>query len=889
MLERELPGYFSKVEIAFTLEQAKPFDVKKVGSKWQLSVNKVHLESKGFSPDEINGSIFLEEECLKKRVDLTTTADVVGLLRWQELATEEPKAAAFKSIFERLGALNSLTTKNPEKARLARKYLGKIATHSAGSALTDQLFSSVLKTGLGYNEVPSEGLVANVISNLQKQEIIDCREVSTLGALSSGDLSPASRAAWFEERFLPRLRFLDYQDEQAKKKNESEYKDDSPPSPPEQSPLKGRGQEQTGMSEIPPTPAEANDAFSQHRGKEQRGAVGQPLFTVDPAYSGYWEEDSYDSIDENTGKLSKSDSQRAKTGIFVLSDHIVEASKRKIAGYSGTNLFALPIPPGFQLTQQSLKNLRDQGANVLSDVEGHIFIQSPTNTLIEPEIAINNGIQRPGIASFKQTVSEQKMPSAIASELERINTTVASDSNKIEAWVKYIQGNFVYPQDEQVEALYSAVDKASSRINQLGSGRQLDCHLARELFLAGLKRLELPNIEWRAVNGHYVSSATENNTSELHSGTGHSWVKIRQNISDGWTIIDPTPPGDPACQGDGLVDEVKQLFTEEMTKDNLAEIEKDVSALGQKKSFQTDNDYLLEFARESGLSTEEAQRILNTLEHLDRIQDRQGRSLLARLTEQFDRIIQEYTSVRQDDTGLVEMSRGRDLEDPVAAFIDLQAGNIDPTGFTRKRLIEEKEQYYGGWDLELVLDGSSSMGSSLGGGAKYLVQRDMSYLLHRGVHSFSQEAQKRKLRLITPLKVRSSQYIFRGNRVEEIKPLSEEFTPPQMAQLWKRSAQNIGGGTPAHLGLQAIYDKIPMDEAQLLENKKLLKVVALISDGGYDDPSRVRSLIKRLSDINVIVAEFRITDARSLEELPQNVAEKVIEAARVLMPERVRK
>jgi len=74
-----------------------------------------------------------------------------------------------------------------------------------------------------------------------------------------------------------------------------------------------------------------------------------------------------------------------------------------------------------------------------------------------------------------------------------------------------------------------------------------------------------------------------------------------------------------------------------------------------------------------------------------------------------------------------------------------------------------------------------------------------------------------------------------------------------------------------------------------LKNKKLLKVVALISDGGYDDHQRVENLIKQLEEMNVVVAEFRITDAQSLEQLPQNVAEKVIEAARILMPQKVQK
>ena len=181
------------------------------------------------------------------------------------------------------------------------------------------------------------------------------------------------------------------------------------------------------------------------------------------------------------------------------------------------------------------------------------------------------------------------------------------------------------------------------------------------------------------------------------------------------------------------------------------------------------------------------------------------------------------------------------------------------------------------------------MGEQLGGNPKYMVQRNMSYLLHRALHRFSQEAQRRKLRLVTPLKIRSSQYMFRGNKIEEMKKLSDEFTPAQMALLWEKSAENIGGYTPAHLGLEAVLDRIPPEEIELLKNKKLLKVVALISDGDYDDPQRVENSIKQLEEMNVIVAQFQITDAKSLEQLPQNVAEKIIEATKVLMPQRIKK
>ncbi len=130
--------------------------------------------------------------------------------------------------------------------------------------------------------------------------------------------------------------------------------------------------------------------------------------------------------------------------------------------------------------------------------------------------------------------------------------------------------------------------------------------------------------------------------------------------------------------------------------------------------------------------------------------------------------------------------------------------------------------------------------------------------------------------------------MFRGNSIEVIKPLTDEFTPTQMVSLWRESERNIGGSTPAHLGLQAVLDRVSDAERKLLLEKKLLKIVALISDGEYDDIGRVNRLVTRLRDMNVVVAEFPIQDALAVADLPQNVAGLVIESVKTLMPERVK-
>lgn len=879
MLEhREVSGCAPKVGVVFQSDQEKPFAVNKTANQWQLSVNKTFFANKGFMPDEIDGAIYLEEEHLKRQVTANSPSVISGLRHWQDVGTNDPKATSFKAAFEKLSTLASLEEKDPQKAMLARKYLTRIVSRPAGSGYADQLFTALLQSGLKQEVVHNSKIVETVFNNLKKEEKIEGRKVSPLEALLSPDLSLESKASWFEARFLPRLQFLKQQERLDTEKEAKQEEVKTPPFPKDDD-------EQQEL--IPPTPTPSRDEYEQHRGREEKGK-GLPIFIINPSYTGYWEEDSYDSLDEQTGRSIKSQTQRIKTALSVSGQSIIESSKRTINGNTGIALFNLPLAPGFQLTQQGLNELKVQGVETFSDVEGHTYLKPPANIKMNAEIAISANPVNLGINSKHNEITSQVLPDDVEQTLVRLRSLPTDSLGKLQEWRDFITSHFKYPKDEQVESMYATVDSNPARLNTLAENKLLDCYLAREFFIAGLKRLNLADVEWRAVNGHYIASSQKDRSAHISSGTAHAWVKIKVPGEKNWIILDPTPPGDPVHKNEGSLDEFGELSTESMSEENLAQLEKEAEKQLAKQN-ETQDQYLLQFAREASIDPTKAKEILANLAEVDQLKDSQGRNLLMRLKEQFDKVIEQYTELKQENLGLVEMSRGQELDDPVGAYIDIHSGSLDPTGFERKRIVEEKKQYYGGWDLEIIADGSGSMNETLGGRVKHKVQRDMSYLLHRALHRFSQEAQRRKLRLITPLKIRSSQYMFRGSDVEEIKPLSDQFTPPQMALLWEESSKNVGGGTPAHLGLQRVFDTITDEEKQLLKEKKLLKVVALISDGGYDNQTKVNDLTAQLQELNVVVAEFHITDAKSLDDLPQNVVEKVIEQARSLMPERIKK
>src|SRR3989344_9130909 len=148
MLEQGRSEHSSRVEVTSVASQGTPFEVRRTDSGWQLTVNKGYFLGKGFTPDEIEGAAYLEQERLRKQTIADNVDAVKGLHKWQELAND-PKVSAYKAVFERVAALSSLKRQDPEKATLARRFLEKFAQRSPSQSSVDQLFGQVLKRGLG--------------------------------------------------------------------------------------------------------------------------------------------------------------------------------------------------------------------------------------------------------------------------------------------------------------------------------------------------------------------------------------------------------------------------------------------------------------------------------------------------------------------------------------------------------------------------------------------------------------------------------------------------------------------------------------------------------------------------------------------------------------------
>ena len=106
--------------------------------------------------------------------------------------------------------------------------------------------------------------------------------------------------------------------------------------------------------------------------------------------------------------------------------------------------------------------------------------------------------------------------------------------------------------------------------------------------------------------------------------------------------------------------------------------------------------------------------------------------------------------------------------------------------------------------------------------------------------------------------------------------LSSHWGPMEQYAVWQGLESNIGGGTPAHLGLikvRAEVERIMEAEKKKPSSepaKKRLRLVMVFMDGGVDDEVAYLREQKKLEALGVYVSSWGMTEsARTVEAYPE--------------------
>ncbi len=665
---------------------------------------------------------------------------------------------------------------------------------------------------------------------------------------------------------------------------------------------------------IPPPPASAMNMEMQDLEKQE--GEPRPFFSVHPFYGGYFREQLFERWNSAMLTWEASPSVQESLPQEPLDTLLV----RTLSGAArGGQQMALPLPYDWSIDQDSIQtDAPKEAIHFTHDQHGNVFLLIDTSGVWSYQMRIGRKVRRISRRS-SPTAEDQAMQARMPKELkEQVRETAAarlSSKGKADMLVKTVRDHLEYSTDPNMNAVYRS--NPAAYFERIWEKKQADCKVSNTEAAAPLR---LATIPCRMVGGHYVKIKSKDDRALLTSGTGHAWLEVYDQDTAMWFKADATPKGDPTLDedrpdeqqesGEGDYGEQEaEIMSDEKLEELIQSLEEAQDKPQEKK---TSEERLLEqFVEQAQCSKEEAREVLAAFRRLRELKDAKGERIGQKLITEWKKLVQNRMVKQQVYQGPVRMSEGDDLEDPVAALIDVRSGELDPTGFERIQTIEKREKLFGGLDIYLLIDGSGSMAERdpKSGRIKSELQRDFVMLYVDSLMQCAFLSRQAEGRLTAPLPIRVQVVSIHGSVSVDL-PLVDRWSPKEQVALYRSVMRTATNSTPDHAGLMAIEQKI-LSEREAWKGKTHkpgqkppLEFVVTTLDGGSDDPASVQAVLGRLRSAGVVDFAYGMTAAakpieaiyhpnakvtEDLSELPCIVTKDTLGVFKTLYPERVKR
>jgi hypothetical protein len=290
-------------------------------------------------------------------------------------------------------------------------------------------------------------------------------------------------------------------------------------------------------------------------------------------------------------------------------------------------------------------------------------------------------------------------------------------------------------------------------------------------------------------------------------------------------------------------------------------VKKYIEAKQKKGAEKTEEEMLQEaYAREAGVSVEDLRTYQNFWSEVENIQNPEtNERVIEELRAIFRKIIAERMAPRLRPK--LPTTEGEILARPAEAVAAIKAGIQEPAVWETVEVHEKLLERFGNFDVTLVGDRSGSMRESDSDGAvKNVEQRKAITLILEALTEFSKELEDVRRDLLYDLHVRTESWAFGGNKeIGILKPLSETLTEKERVAVYKTLGDTPGDETKDFKALERIKDSIPEEDWQRITDKKLRKIIIVLSDGNSSDQVAAQKAAKELRDRGVIVVGVGIT------------------------------
>ena len=828
---------------------------------------------------------------------LASREGIEGLEAWRDINRRGKSASHMRKFLDTLTAYDAATRKNPTSKEVLTEEIRKLsAGGEEAPTRQEELISLFLAKKLGEEPPQVRSEVRRIFESLARVPSSEGEVTDVADILTSSRTPLKTKALWLESQLASGLKFLERRDfMDARKKAEV---------PPPEEVLKQK--EEAPEQNVPPP---ASDSFRPFMEEMMRSKEGEPgaFFTIAPFYGGYYKEGDYEIWNQKTLSWER-------RGRYLQSPEkaeFEEKTRRVIAGTIRPGVqTALPMPYGFSPDAKTLKVQEKGKIEVLEDGRGGYVLQTKGDalTFFSVELA-RSVIVKEEKAGQLPKFETGKLSKETEAKLEEIRKLKAQPPEKARLLKAYVKQTLKYSNESAMNAVYQG-GNPKDYFRRIEEHKKADCDVANTYFAALLSRLEIPV---RMVTGHYVQVKNRKGNAAISSGTGHAWVEVWNGKS--WEKLDATPPGDPNMDDEEMDEnredsmlegDFAEQEAEEISKEELEKMIAEAKAELDKKESKKGETAALRFAENAGCTPEEAKEILKQIDAARELRDKRGRRIRDRIIAEFQKIVKNNMVERLRYKSPVRLPDAHELVDPVEAALDIEAGEAEPGGFAKYEQKIEREQIYGGFDAIFVVDKSGSMGETdpKSGSPKWKEQQKFVFVLMDSLHATAQEFKRERIKLVSPIDIRSGLISFQAGGATIELPLGSAWGPKEQYQVWKALQKNVGGGTPDNLGLNLAQQVIEQDIAQNPQEKKRLRLVIVGADGGSDNKSATMQAKETLKSIGAVVKAAGIgagarevestyyPDGKNLdsfEDLPDFAAGEIIAEAKKLYPRKVKK
>lgn len=819
--------------------------------------------------------------------DATASLSELDALReWRREISALPHRD-FYTLFENAGAItNSGATSAEQTALLQTLVEQSIGNARQFSPRVADLYQALLSEldGTGYS--PAFDATANKISQLKESGDLN---------LLFGNASPEVKLNRIKTRLEGDLlgrRALDKRDKQQERQQVEE-----------------EAEKQPTEEQPPPEPPPATDESQPGMDEMERSKEGeQPpaIWSIWPAYGGYYKEQTFDTWNEAAKKWRQS--------TYTYENYEEEPTRGRedtiqmVANISAGKTVRIPAPYKFKVARawSGEKNLDiyiDQNGDCVFQVGGrpgeglkevHICFIPEERVIDTPEPAITVPEAVPGLSEETLT------------KLQEIDANRQGSLAKARALASYTMRRLKYSNDSSFNAVYRGDPRGYAAA--IDEHRQADCDVANTYFAALCRSLGIPV---RHTVGHMVKGKGKEGNSRITSGTGHAWSEVWDDAERRWVRVDATPPGDPQQEkeeGEGqevAPGDYGEQEAIEPTDEELDALREKLADLAEELSYTQEER---ELAEQAGIELKEARDITKEIAKAEDTRLKNGERVVDVLSQLFSLIVEARKTRVQDYTGPLRKREGGEyIEDIVAHKIGVASGEADPLSRQKEALVEKEEKEFGGFDVYIIGDKSGSMGQAVDGETKWQLQRRAEYLILSSLHRFEQNLERSNVRMTNSLTVRTEAISFTNqNSLDLDKPLSNHFQASDKVKMW-RSLGSLGMGNGDVAALKEIHRQVASEiesKEAAGEKDNRLRVIIACSDGYPDDEAAVHQYAEALGKMNALVVGVGLTEtaskvpitfdtpfsrgdlAKDINDLPVIVAKQIIMEAVKLFPER---